>query len=70
MNTWRVCLLLFVFVCGCNALVHRLKLQDDTRGSFFIESFGFEVHGQLLLNVSDIRVGFFDLCLCFVLMEI
>jgi hypothetical protein len=38
-------------------LVHHLNIRDDSRGSFFIESFGFEEGGLLHLNLTEVHVG-------------
>lgn len=63
MASSTTCHVLFVisfvyFFCYSNGLVHHLQLSDDTRGSFFIENFGFDVHGQLDFNISNIQVCF------------
>eukprot|EP01095_Lingulamoeba_sp_RSL-Kostka_P003471 TRINITY_DN14447_c0_g1_i1.p1 TRINITY_DN14447_c0_g1~~TRINITY_DN14447_c0_g1_i1.p1 ORF type:complete len:480 (-),score=103.30 TRINITY_DN14447_c0_g1_i1:138-1556(-) len=39
-----------------NGLIHHLKIRDDTRGSFFIENFGFEANGILSMNNSNIQI--------------
>ena len=51
-------LLFFVFICFTfsEGLIHHLKIRDDTRGSFFIENFGFLADGVLSVNLTDFKV--------------
>ena len=38
------------------ALIHNLHIEDDSRAQFFIENFGFEAGGHLILNVTGFKV--------------
>ena len=54
------CLVLLVVACvffgSAHALIHKLKIREDLRGSFFIESFGFEAGGKLKMNFTNLKV--------------
>ena len=41
---------------SAHGLIHNLDINDDFRGSFFIESFGFEGDGKLKMSFSNLKV--------------
>jgi hypothetical protein len=51
-----ICAVILLFSFGTDALIHNLHIRDDTRGSFFIENFGFEGEGHIIMNFSNIKV--------------
>jgi hypothetical protein len=49
-------LLFLALLASCEALIHTLQITNDKRAGFFIENFGFEVGGHLLIQLSNVKV--------------
>lgn len=49
--------LILVHTGGADALKHDLKIKKDSRGTFFIENFGFEAGGEMHMDISGFTVG-------------
>lgn len=55
----RRTLLVFLFaVLGVQALIHNLKIKDDGRTSFYIQSFGYETGGYMKLVLKGFEVRY------------
>lgn len=53
---WAILLIAFLVVKGTDALIHDLTLNQDTRGIFKIESFGFSKDGRMTISLSEFKV--------------
>jgi hypothetical protein len=51
-------LVVLLVIKGSEALIHDLTLDQDSRGIFKIESFGFNKGGKIVLSMTDISVMF------------
>jgi len=59
-SVWGLLLVALMLAKGSQALIHELTLDQDSRGIFKIESFGFSKQGSIVLNLSDIKVNVGD----------
>eukprot|EP00029_Vermamoeba_vermiformis_P010696 TRINITY_DN568_c0_g1_i1.p1 TRINITY_DN568_c0_g1~~TRINITY_DN568_c0_g1_i1.p1 ORF type:complete len:443 (-),score=126.23 TRINITY_DN568_c0_g1_i1:79-1407(-) len=59
-SVWGLLLLALLIVKGSEALIHDLTLDQDSRGIFKIESFGFGKAGKITLKLTDIKVNVGD----------
>eukprot|EP01126_Amoeba_proteus_P054218 TRINITY_DN6656_c0_g4_i2.p1 TRINITY_DN6656_c0_g4~~TRINITY_DN6656_c0_g4_i2.p1 ORF type:complete len:452 (-),score=59.75 TRINITY_DN6656_c0_g4_i2:121-1476(-) len=50
--------LLLLFIPSLSCLIHRIEMQNDTRSGFFINRFGLEEGGQILLEIQEFKVTF------------
>lgn len=48
--------LFLLLLAGSSALIHNLQITNDKRSGFFIENFGFEVGGHLLIRLTNVKV--------------
>jgi len=55
-RVWGFLLISLLVVKGSEALIHDLTLDNDSRGIFKIESFGFSEGGRIVLELSDMKV--------------